>query len=106
MPEHRGAIGLSVIYEGKPDDHAIHCEVSSSTVSGEDMLPKMQALLKLGESSSRESNNTGRITLEWLVQPEPAWRKVFLKFYPGGPYAGPLAGVATVMGFARRNLAQ
>src|SRR5882724_7008457 len=47
MPEHRGAIKLEVIYEGKPDDHTIFCGVSSATVSGEDMLAKMQALLKL-----------------------------------------------------------
>jgi hypothetical protein len=106
MPEHRGSIGLGVIYEGKPDDHTIYCDVSSYEISGEDMLARMQALLKLGESSSRKSNDQGRITLEWVVQPEPAWRKFILKFYPGGPMAGPALGVATALGFARRNVAQ
>jgi hypothetical protein len=106
MPEHRNAISLEVIYEGKPDDHTIYCVVSSHAVSGEDMLPRMQALLKLGESSSRKSNNSGFVTLEWVAQPEPAWRKFILKFYPGGPMAGQLLGVLTSMGFARRNVAQ
>ena len=106
MPEHRGSIRLGVIYEGKPDDHTISCDVSSSLISGEDMLPRMQALLKLGESSSRKSHNSGAVTLEWMVQPEPAWRKFILKFYPGGPMAGQLLGVLTSMGFARRNVAQ
>ena len=106
MPEHRGSIRLGVIYEGKPDDHIIYCDVSSYVISGEDMLPKMQALLKLGESSSRKSHYNGSITLEWVVQPESAWRKFFLRFYPGGPMAGPLLGVATVLGSARRNVAQ
>ena len=106
MPEHRGSISLGVIYEGKPDDHTIYCDVSSYVISGEDMLPKMQALLKLGESSSRKSHYNGSITLEWVVQPEPAWREFILKFYPGGPMAGPLLGVSTAMGFARRNVAQ
>jgi hypothetical protein len=106
MPEHRGAMKLGVVYEGKPDDHTIQCDVSSDRISGEDMLPRMQALLKLGESSSHTSNDQGRITLEWVVQPEPAGRKFFLKFYPGGPFAGPLLGVATALGFARRNVAQ
>jgi hypothetical protein len=106
MPEHRGSIRLGVIYEGKPDDHIIYCDVSSYVISGEDMLPKMQALLKLGESSSRKSHYNGSITLEWVVQPESAWRKFFLRFYPGGPMAGPLLGVSTALGFARRNVAQ
>jgi hypothetical protein len=106
MPEHRGSIRLEVVYEGKPDDHTIYCYVSSYTISGEDMLARMQALLKLGESSSRKSHDSGAVTLEWVVQPEPAWRKFILKFYPGGPMAGPLLGVATALGFSRRNVAQ
>lgn len=59
MPEHRGSIRLGVIYEGKADDHTIYCDVSSYTISGEDMLARMQALLKLGESSSRKSMTKG-----------------------------------------------
>jgi hypothetical protein len=100
MPEHRGSIRLGVIYEGNPEDHTIYCDVSSSVISGEDMLTKMQALLKLGESSSRKSNDQGRITLEWVVQPEPAWRKFTLEFKPSNRWAG------TALGFARRNVAQ
>lgn len=106
MPEHRGSIRLGVIYEGKPDDHTISCDVSSDLISGEDMLTKMQALLTLGEPSSRKTHDSGSITLEWVVQPEPAWHKFFLKFYPGGPFAGPLLGVSTALGFERRNVAQ
>src|SRR5262245_799988 len=82
------------------DDHTIYCDVSSHVISGEDILTKMQALLKLGESSSRKIQDNGLVTLEWLVQPEPAWRKFILKFEPGNPRAG------TALGFARRNVAQ
>ena len=70
------------------------------------MLTKMQALLTLGEPSSRKTHDSRSMTLEWVVQPGPAWRKFFLKFYPGGPFAGPLLGVSTAMGFERRNVAQ
>ena len=42
----------------------------------------------------------GHVTLEWVVQPEPASRKFILEFEPGPPRAG------TALGFARRNVAQ
>src|SRR5436305_4407653 len=64
VPEHPGSIRLEVIYEGKPDDHIIACDLSSYLISGEDMLTKMQALLTLGEPSCRKTHNSGNITLE------------------------------------------